>query len=313
MNRLSKIGNVVRILLLPLLLLCSLPAEAMLKAGKTSPRKSSAAAPPPVGPAHVPAASSAPAPSPPPGSGAGSAAKPVTAKTAPKPNPWGNPLPDSIKKAGSNNPSNVHVGSSSSSGGGGSLQGASNAQGQSQSAQAAGGGAADSTGASRAAAAKSSAHAGPAGSSAPTKFITFYHGTTKFFASRIRKHGIDLTRGRSDIDFGQGFYTTTDLRQARQWANKLGQQRRDGGGEVLVFNVPESEFNALKHREFTSDAELLAHVLAGRRGEISSHAQDVTSGKMLMNPGESTPVLKGQQTAWHTPNAVELLNKSLQK
>ena len=53
-----------------------------------------------------------------------------------------------------------------------------------------------------------------------------YHGTSLTHADSIRAratqlgtNGIDLALGRGDADFGQGFYVTTVVHQAQQWAN----------------------------------------------------------------------------------------------
>jgi hypothetical protein len=46
-----------------------------------------------------------------------------------------------------------------------------------------------------------------------------FHGTTLSNAKNIIKNDPDPTRGRAAADFGQGFYVTSVLHQAQQWAN----------------------------------------------------------------------------------------------
>ncbi|MCC7493403.1 MAG: DUF3990 domain-containing protein [Fimbriimonadaceae bacterium] len=46
-----------------------------------------------------------------------------------------------------------------------------------------------------------------------------YHGTTRSCADSVVA-GIDLEVGRDSLDFGRGFYTTTNLRQAWHWARR---------------------------------------------------------------------------------------------
>ena len=58
----------------------------------------------------------------------------------------------------------------------------------------------------------------PAWSPPQSRYITLYHGCTSHDATSILQYGIDLARCRHDTDFGRGFYTTTVLYQARQWA-----------------------------------------------------------------------------------------------
>lgn len=52
--------------------------------------------------------------------------------------------------------------------------------------------------------------------------IIFYHGTTAEAASSIRNNGVDLKYATRDMDFGRGFYVTTDAAQAEIWATRQG-------------------------------------------------------------------------------------------
>jgi len=49
--------------------------------------------------------------------------------------------------------------------------------------------------------------------------LSTYHGCDDISAQQILANGIDLTKGKPLTDFGQGFYTTTNLHQAKNWAN----------------------------------------------------------------------------------------------
>src|SRR5262245_13835671 len=60
--------------------------------------------------------------------------------------------------------------------------------------------------------------AAPAWSPLRSRYLRLYHGCTSHDANNIQGHGIDLALCRLDTDFGRGFYTTTVLYQARQWA-----------------------------------------------------------------------------------------------
>jgi Protein of unknown function (DUF3990) len=48
--------------------------------------------------------------------------------------------------------------------------------------------------------------------------IILWHGSIRSAGLDIQANGIDLTRGRNNLDFGRSFYTTTNERQARNWA-----------------------------------------------------------------------------------------------
>src|SRR6202035_1887616 len=49
-------------------------------------------------------------------------------------------------------------------------------------------------------------------------YLTLYHGCITPDKDAIEKSGVDITKGRVNVDFGRGFYTTTLERQAKQWA-----------------------------------------------------------------------------------------------
>jgi hypothetical protein len=49
--------------------------------------------------------------------------------------------------------------------------------------------------------------------------IKLYHGTDDNSAILIQQHGVDLSHCKTLTDFGQGFYLTTNLVQAKNWAN----------------------------------------------------------------------------------------------
>ena len=50
--------------------------------------------------------------------------------------------------------------------------------------------------------------------------LDLYHGCDDEAAVAIFKTGVDLSKCKLLADFGQGFYTTTNLIQAKSWANR---------------------------------------------------------------------------------------------
>ncbi|NFD70540.1 DUF3990 domain-containing protein [Clostridium botulinum] len=141
-------------------------------------------------------------------------------------------------------------------------------------------------------------------------YIKLYHATSGEGANSIKVNGVDLNHGTRNMDFGRGFYTTTDLEQAKNWID----HKFKGNGEVLEFNIPKSEFDALNNKVFTSaDAEWENFVRNSRKGMTNSY--DTISGPMLRNPikkfyeGLVSAKSSGQQTAFNTQNAIDLLNK----
>lgn len=85
----------------------------------------------------------------------------------------------------------------------------------------------------------------------PRDPIVLLHGCLASDAQAILRHGIDPTKGRLDTDFGQGFYLTTHLRQARHWAwlryyNLPPVLQTSSGGPVVVrFTLPMASFHGL--------------------------------------------------------------------
>ncbi len=49
--------------------------------------------------------------------------------------------------------------------------------------------------------------------------LVLYHGTDDSSATKISAGGVDLSVCTAYTDFGPGFYTTTNLDQAKNWAN----------------------------------------------------------------------------------------------
>lgn len=88
------------------------------------------------------------------------------------------------------------------------------------------------------------------------KNILYYHGT----GTIVQKP--DLKRSRKHVDFGRGFYLTTDLDLAAKWAC-----RKKEGSVVNQYNL---NFNGLKVKNLNLDKEWLHYVAGNRTG----HPQD---------------------------------------
>src|SRR2546426_6886353 len=81
------------------------------------------------------------------------------------------------------------------------------------------------------------------------KDLVLYHGTIEKYRASI-VHGIDVTRGRVDLDFGQGFYTTTFERQAVSWAWIKSQREPGSTPVVLRFQVARDSLAQLESMWF---------------------------------------------------------------
>jgi hypothetical protein len=74
--------------------------------------------------------------------------------------------------------------------------------------------------------------------------IVVFHGTDGSSAQLIRRHGIELAAGRTDAEFGQGFYTTTSRGQAAAWATRRA-RRQHSVPVVLRFVAERNELSRL--------------------------------------------------------------------
>ncbi|MBI1929590.1 DUF3990 domain-containing protein [Candidatus Poribacteria bacterium] len=95
--------------------------------------------------------------------------------------------------------------------------------------------------------------------------IVLYHGTEDISASAIRlpsppmNHSINLSYCNPSADFGGGFYTTTNLNQARNWANMRYRRRRFNRRNpaqyavVIKFEVDRNLLSTLHHLGFVTE------------------------------------------------------------
>ncbi len=100
--------------------------------------------------------------------------------------------------------------------------------------------------------------------------MKLYHGSNVEVRTPIIKSNLRA------LDFGAGFYLTSDVDQARKWARSVA--RRRGGDAVL--NVYDFEMSdTLDVLTFTSaDEDWLDFVVANRRGENAMKSADIVIG-----------------------------------
>jgi len=82
------------------------------------------------------------------------------------------------------------------------------------------------------------------------------------------------------LDFGQGFYTTSSLEQAKRWARRV-KERKNSKEQIISvyeFDISEAEKN-LKIIQFDSpNHEWLHFVTACRMGKETVHEYDIVMG-----------------------------------
>ena len=105
--------------------------------------------------------------------------------------------------------------------------------------------------------------------------IFLYHGTSKKSANNIKKHGVDLSYSRKNLDFGVGFYLTANKGQAKDWAYRNG--RNDAA--IVIF---EADFSGLSQKKFVGfDSDWGAAVYENRVNETDIlQKYDVVIGQM---------------------------------
>jgi hypothetical protein len=152
-------------------------------------------------------------------------------------------------------------------------------------------------------------------------FTTFYHGTTAEYAQSIRTNGIDLSKGSTFSDFGQGFYMTTSKDEAL-----LSASRRYGLNnlDAVEFQVPNSQLNELSSLNFpTADADWAKFVGTQRLEQPSlellhgGEPYDMVTGPLFRKFTSSGEVLPWEnrlpQTSIHTEKAVDLFKNFMVK
>lgn len=104
--------------------------------------------------------------------------------------------------------------------------------------------------------------------------MIIYHGST------VLVEKPEIRTGDSFLDFGNGFYTTTDEGQAERWAKiKMWRERKSVG----YFSIYEFDFELAKeqtaiYRFDYADMEWLQFVVRNRRGETPGNSFDMHIG-----------------------------------
>ena len=102
----------------------------------------------------------------------------------------------------------------------------------------------------------------------------------------ILYHGSDvevkepmLLKVQRELDFGKGFYTTSDLEQAAKWAKRTAKRRGVDKAFVTVYEVNEDELKNIRLLSFDSpNVEWLNFVVKNRKGEYIAGDWDIISG-----------------------------------
>jgi hypothetical protein len=131
-------------------------------------------------------------------------------------------------------------------------------------------------------------------------------------------HGIDLSKGGTRRDFGPGFYTTTWLRQAKNWANikmrQLRGRRPSAQAVVLRFAMKGDDLALLETLVFTNDeGDFYPFVGYCRRGgrpharaPTRQNPYDVIYGPVCL-VGQTQTMKDSDQISFHTVRATDMI------
>lgn len=102
--------------------------------------------------------------------------------------------------------------------------------------------------------------------------MQLYHG------SNVVVKAPDVSHSRKELDFGPGFYTTTNLEQAVRFSKKVA-MKRGGSPVVSVYELDDAVLKDLKVKIFESpNSEWLDSVIANRRGKNVCSSYDLIIG-----------------------------------
>ena len=103
--------------------------------------------------------------------------------------------------------------------------------------------------------------------------MILYHGSNVEVKEPI------LLKVQRELDFGKGFYTTSDLEQAARWAWRTAKRRGESNAFVTVYEVNEDELKNIRLLSFDSpNVEWLNFVVKNRKGEYIAGDWDIISG-----------------------------------
>lgn len=96
----------------------------------------------------------------------------------------------------------------------------------------------------------------------PRRILGLYHGTTSLYRESFETQGFQIVdRPDKRRDFGNGFYTTTNLAQAQDYATETAAAAGDEGKPLIVIPDPRADF--LWIPRFPLDREYLADLVTG--------------------------------------------------
>ena len=103
--------------------------------------------------------------------------------------------------------------------------------------------------------------------------MLLYHG------SNIVVREPKILKSQRFLDFGAGFYMTSDFEQARKWAVRTAARREEGVATISVFEINDDYVDRVKVLTFARpDREWLRYITAHRTGNPPDDDYDMVVG-----------------------------------
>lgn len=99
-----------------------------------------------------------------------------------------------------------------------------------------------------------------------------------------------LLKTQRNLDFGKGFYTTTNLQQASLWARRVADRFKKTECFITVYSIDEIKYKDLKICRFEKpNKSWLRFISANRKGELATNKWDIICGPVAND--QTMPVL----------------------
>lgn len=103
--------------------------------------------------------------------------------------------------------------------------------------------------------------------------MKLYHG------SNVIVDNPKIIKSDRALDFGTGFYLTTDFEQAKKWSILTAERRKTGKALISVFEISEEDMNNLSILKFESaNREWLEFVSKNRKNQETNKNADIVIG-----------------------------------
>ena len=116
--------------------------------------------------------------------------------------------------------------------------------------------------------------------------MILYHG------SNIIVDSPKLLKFQRSLNFGKGFYTTSDFEQAKKWAERSTRIRKDGNPVISCYEIQDSDIASLNVLRFDKpDEKWLEFVAANRKNILQENIWDLIVGPVANDQTFPTIIL----------------------